>query len=77
MWKDYRPGVPAGSTNRKQGVNFFSGMNERVGLQENGSVWLGHCSTSRQPSFCTQRSVAFKIISWLPCWSLGSRRTKF
>lgn len=29
MWKDYRPGVPAGSTIRKQGVNFFSGMNER------------------------------------------------
>ena len=29
MWKVYRPGVPAGSTIRKQGVNFFSGMNER------------------------------------------------
>jgi len=29
MWKDYPPVVPAGSTIRKQGVNFFSGMNER------------------------------------------------
>ncbi len=26
-----------------------------------------HCSTRRQPSFCKQRSVAFRIMSWLPC----------
>ena len=35
------------------------------------------CSMSRQPSFWTQRSVALRISSWLPCWSLGSRKTRF
>jgi len=25
------------------------------------------CSMSRQPSFWTQRSVALRISSWLPC----------
>ena len=29
MCKDYRPVVPAGSTIRKQSVNFFGEMNER------------------------------------------------
>src|SRR4026207_444319 len=54
---------------------------ERRGSRRNAGEMNRHrcenyyCSTSRQPSFCTQRSVALSIISWLPCCNLGSRAT--
>ena len=40
MWKDYRPGVPAGSTIRKQGVNFFL-RDEREGSDCKKTVQSG------------------------------------